>query len=260
MEIIKRDGRREAFDINKIANAIRKSLESTGGDYSHDLPISLAEEVSRRLGGNGSWAVEEIQDIVEEVLMASGEFQAAKSFILFRNARTQRRKERARILEHFSDKSLEPVLAGIQHDFPEDGYSLSILADKLISFSKPGMSEEEEAEAIIRAAVELTGPQAPRWEFIASRFLLFSFRRSLSRRLAEKGIGSFYEKLCYLTDEGLYGAYIKEGYSKAEIEEAAGYIDEERDKLFTYSDVPWYRASSRSPREGKAHGDGKGVL
>ena len=235
MEIIKRDGRREAFDINKIANAIRKSLESTGGDYSHDLPISLAEEVSRRLGGNGSWAVEEIQDIVEEVLMASGEFQAAKSFILFRNARTQRRKERARILEHFSDKSLEPVLAGIQHDFPEDGYSLSILADKLISFSKPGMSEEEETEAIIRAAVELTGPQAPRWEFIASRFLLFSFRRSLSRRLAEKGIGSFYEKLCYLTDEGLYGAYIKEGYSKAEIEEAAGYIDEERDKLFTYS-------------------------
>jgi ribonucleoside-diphosphate reductase alpha chain len=49
------------------------------------------------------------------------------------------------------------------------------------------------------------------------------------------GVLSFYEKLRYLTDEGLYGSYILASYSPEEIEEAAGFICPERDKLFNYS-------------------------
>ena len=139
MYITKREGREESFDISKIENAIRKSLLSTGRDFPESLPSSLAETVASSLSSDKTWSVEEIQDAAEKTLMAAGEFEAAKNYILFRSKRTELRKERQKILEHFPDSSLDTVLSEIQKDFPDEKYSLSILADKYLSFSKSGM-------------------------------------------------------------------------------------------------------------------------
>ena len=128
MYITKRDGREESFDISKIENAIRKSLLSTGRDFPESLPSSLAETVASSLSSDKTWSVEEIQDAAEKTLMAAGEFEAAKNYILFRSKRTELRKERQKILEHFPDSSLDTVLSEIQKDFPDEKYSLSILA------------------------------------------------------------------------------------------------------------------------------------
>ncbi len=235
MQITKRDGRYEPFDIHKIENAIRASLVSTGKAFPDSLPLTLAESVAAKLSPEREWSVEEIQDAAEKTLMAAGEFDAAKNYILFRNRRTELRKERNRILDSFSDKSIENVLVSIQRDFPDDKYSLSILADKFLSFSKNGMGDEDEENALVRASVELTGPQSPSWEFIAARFMLHSFHRKLDARMNARNIISFYDKLRLLTDEGLYGRYILEGYSRKEIDEAYSFIDDSRDRIFTYS-------------------------
>ena len=80
--------------------------------------------------------------------------------------------------------------------------------------------------------MELTTQEAPDWEFIAARLLNF---RLAEKRAAVSGKQSFYEKLVYLTEEGLYGSYILESYSREEIDEAAGFICPERDKLLNYS-------------------------
>ena len=235
MEITKRDGRSEAFDISKIENAIRKALASTSSSFPETLPQTLAQSVAATLGPDRKWGVEDIQDIVEKTLMASGEFDAARNYILFRNRRAELRNERGRILAHYSDPAIESVLEEIQNDYPESMYSLSILADKYISFSRSGMGEDEEAQALVRAAVELTSAEAPKWQFIAARFLLFSFQSKLSLALRNRGIRSFSEKVKYLTDEGLYGPYILKAYNSAELDEAASFIVNERNKLFTYS-------------------------
>ena len=87
MYITKRDGREESFDISKIENAIRKSLLSTGRDFPESLPSSLAETVASSLSSDKTWSVEEIQDAAEKTLMAAGEFEAAKNYILFRSKR-----------------------------------------------------------------------------------------------------------------------------------------------------------------------------
>ena len=235
MQITKRDGRVEPFDIRKIENAIKASLVSTGKDFPETLPAVLAESVAASLSPDRTWSVEEIQDAAEKTLMAAGEFDAAKNYILFRSRRTELRKERKRILDAFDDKSIEDVLISIQNDFPDEQYSLSILADKFLSFSKNGMGENEEESALVRAAVELTGPQSPSWEFIAARFLLHSFRRALNERMKARNIVTFSDKLSYLVSENLYGSYITEGYTKAELDEAYSFIDDSRDNLFTYS-------------------------
>ncbi len=235
MFIRKRDGREETFNILKIENAIAKALISTGKDFSPLLPAALAETVAAMLSPEKVWNVEEIQDAVEKTLMSAGEFDAAKNFILFRNKRTILRGERKALLSGLPDKSIESVLTGIQKDFPDERYSLSILNDRFIAFSKSGMSDSEAEDALSRASIELAGPQSPSWEFIAARFLLFSFHKKLSRKMAALSIYSFYGKISYLASEGLYGAYILESYSKNEIDEAESYIDTSRDKLFTYS-------------------------
>ena len=130
---------------------------------------------------------------------------------------------------------LRTVLEGICSDFTDEAYSLELLEEKFRSFARPGMEEPELWAALVKAAVELTSAQSPKWELIAARLLGASFRRELSGRLKVLGITDFYSKLCYLTEEKLYGKYILEHYTKEEIQEAETFLCPERNHLFTYS-------------------------
>lgn len=235
MEIIKRDGRKESFDSIKISNAIRKALISVGEKDADSLSINLTRIVEERLTDKSEWNVELIQDTVEETLMAQGQFAAAKSFILFRQRRTILRGEREQLALSFSYEGFSKVLDDIQKDYDDPKYSLRILSDKFSSFLKEGMSALEKENALTKASVELTTADAPRWDFIAGRFLSFFFERRINESMKRRNIFSFSEKLNYLVSEGLYLKDITDNYTKEEIEEAYTYIDGERNKLFTYS-------------------------
>ena len=235
MEIIKRDGRKESFDSIKISNAIRKALISVGEKDANSLSINLTRIVEERLTDKSEWNVELIQDTVEETLMAQGQFAAAKSFILFRQRRTILRGEREQLALSFSYEGFSKVLDDIQKDYDDPKYSLRILSDKFSSFLKEGMSALEKENALTKASVELTTADAPRWDFIAGRFLSFFFERRINESMKRRNIFSFSEKLNYLVSEGLYLKDITDNYTKEEIEEAYTYIDGERNKLFTYS-------------------------
>lgn len=235
MEIIKRDGRKESFDSIKISNAIRKALISVGEKDADSLSINLTRIVEERLTDKSEWNVELIQDTVEETLMAQGQFAAAKSFILFRQRRTILRGEREQLALSFSYEGFSKVLDDIQKDYDDPKYSLRILSDKFSSFLKEGMSTLEKENALTKASVELTTADAPRWDFIAGRFLSFFFERRINESMKRRNIFSFSDKLNYLVSEGLYLKDITDNYTKEEIEEAYTYIDGERNKLFTYS-------------------------
>ena len=176
--------------------------------------------------------VERIQDEVERCLMEHGFYAEAKNYILYRWQRTERRKALNDIVSGTGKPLMAETLKEIQEDFTGKEYSLAVLAKKFADICKPGMTPDERLSALIKAAVELTTQEAPDWEFIAARLLNF---RLAEKRAAVSGKQSFYEKLVYLTEEGLYGSYILESYSREEIDEAAGFICPERDKLLNYS-------------------------
>ena len=187
------------------------------------------------LSDTGNRHVERIQDEVERSLMEHGFYAEAKNYILYRWQRTERRKALNHIVNETGDETITDTLKGIGQDFPRNEYSLTLLAEKFSSFYKPEMTPNERLTALIKAAVELTTQEAPDWEFIAARLLNFQLGKKLTEQAEFAGVLSFYEKLRYLTDEGLYGSYILASYSPEEIEEAAGFICPERDKLFNYS-------------------------
>ena len=234
MQIQKRSGQAEAFDGGKILAAMEKSFASVGQAPSVEQLAGLLDAVTRRLSGE-LVTVEQIQDEVERALMEQGHFEAAKSYILYRSRHAELRAARQSIAAQVNAPGLEDCLVGIQKDFDQLVYPLTALAARFAGFAKPEMDAAELLAALTKAAVELTCPDAPKWEFIAARLLNLSFTLRLESELSRRGIHTLYDKLRYLTDEGLYGSYILEHYSRAEISEAEAFLCPERDKLFTYS-------------------------
>lgn len=237
MEIIKRDGRRERYCSQKISAAIAKAFLSTGEPAEENILANVTGTVEKKLGAlGGLLQVETIQDLVEETLMELGYYRQSKSYILYRSERTRLRKTRERIAAQFAHiEELPCCLSEIQKNFSEEVYSLDKLEEKFISFLSAELGQDEKLRLLIRAAVELTTQEAPRWEFIAARLLFLQFEAGLRPRLKQLGVESFYEKLQCLTADKLYGAYILEQYSQEEIMQAAAFLHMERNCLFTYS-------------------------
>ena len=233
MLITKRNGTEESYNREKIAVAIKKSFASTGRDAVEETIREMVGKVETFvLADANNRNVERIQDEVERCLMEHGFYAEAKNYILYRWQRTERRKALNDIVTGTGKPLMAEMLKEIQENFAGKEYSLTVLAKKFADICKPGMTPDERLSALIKAAVELTTQEAPDWEFIAARLLNF---RLAEKRAAVSGKQSFYEKLVYLTEEGLYGSYILESYSREEIDEAAGFICPERDKLLNYS-------------------------
>ena len=236
MKIRKRNGELVEFIPRKIKSAVEKAFVGQGKKIDEEELSKLLTTLLSRLPNDEDLTVELVQDEAERVLMEYGWYDVAKAYILYREKRSILRQARASIIETVSgDDKLDELLRIVQSDFNDESYSLSALQAKFDSFYKPSMNEEECYAALVKAAVELTTPEAPNWEFIASRLLNYSFQNNLTNVMNKYGITCLYEKIRYMCDKGLYGDYILTHYSRIEIDEAEGFIVKDRDKLFTYS-------------------------
>lgn len=236
MKIRKRNGELVEFIPRKIKSALEKAFVGQGKKIDEEELSKLLTTLLSRLPNDEDLTVELVQDEAERVLMEYGWYDVAKAYILYREKRSILRQARASIIETVSgDDKLDELLRIVQSDFNDESYSLSALQAKFDSFYKPSMNEEECYAALVKAAVELTTPEAPNWELIASRLLNYSFQNNLTNVMNKYGITCLYEKIRYMCDKGLYGDYILTHYSRIEIDEAEGFIVKDRDKLFTYS-------------------------
>ena len=86
--IIKRDGRKVAFDPSKITRAITKAFEATNevSDIAKEAErlTPIAVDLFAKIINGNTPTVETMQDVVEQVLMAAGHYQTAKAYILYR--------------------------------------------------------------------------------------------------------------------------------------------------------------------------------
>ena len=97
MYVIKRDGTRVLFDINKIVNAINKAMIHVDGSL---YETETAEEIASIIASEGKdMTVEHIQDRVEEELMKSSRPDVAKAYILYRDQRTRERDRRSKLIK-----------------------------------------------------------------------------------------------------------------------------------------------------------------
>lgn len=86
--VIKRNGEYKPYESFKITDAIQKGFESIN-KKPDDL---LIKSVLWRLNDKEVWAVEDIQDIIEQELYGCGYFDVMRSFMLYRHTRKLQRE------------------------------------------------------------------------------------------------------------------------------------------------------------------------
>lgn len=94
LRIKKRDGREEAFDLKKIVQATKTAGEATGefgAEEARKLTVRVMSIV-QSLHDTMDLSVETIQDIVEEVLLASPYRKTAKAYIIYRDQHARMRE------------------------------------------------------------------------------------------------------------------------------------------------------------------------
>ena len=121
--IVKRDGRVVSFEIKKIELAIKLCFEDLGRESATGI-----SELARRVVNIISVkydkpTVEQVQDTVELVLQAAGEFAAAKNYILYR-------------AEHAKMRESRPIPAAVSAAFAESDRYLENPVQKFQFFDK----------------------------------------------------------------------------------------------------------------------------
>lgn len=155
-KIIKRDGSQVKFDQAKIVRAINKSVAETG---------EFEQKESKRLAGivvtliektNGKHvpSVEEVQDVVEQVLMAGGYYQTAKAYILYRSKRAELR-------------AAEQVI-GVEDDLGLSLNQLRVIERRYLLHDEDGKAVETPKEWLTRVAKTLAAvekkKEQTKWE------------------------------------------------------------------------------------------------
>ena len=94
MKIIKRNGSEADFDLNKIVVAVSKANAACRKEeLTQSQIVEIAEYVEFKMSkANRALSVEEIQDIVENQIMAQGAFEVARLYVKYRYNRSLIRK------------------------------------------------------------------------------------------------------------------------------------------------------------------------
>ena len=108
MYIIKRDGRKEKFNKQKIMNAAKKAFIAVDGTLT-----KAGVKKIRRIGSEIEkvatktqypLSVEQIQDMVEELLMETDRKDVAKAYIVYRSERSAERSRKTNLMKSVEEK------------------------------------------------------------------------------------------------------------------------------------------------------------
>lgn len=98
MQILKRDGRVVNFNRQKIVDAIHAAFDNTDNElfdeYAETKANNIADYIEQKIKEDSSkkYSVEDIQDLVENGLMSCKKKNVAKEYILYRQKRSEARK------------------------------------------------------------------------------------------------------------------------------------------------------------------------
>jgi ribonucleoside-diphosphate reductase alpha chain len=183
--ITKRDGSVATFEISRIRIAIEKAFRAesrlaTDAALPADLLLiiaALTSAVSDWCTSQSSLHVEQIQDKVEQVLMAAGEYAVARRYVLYREDHARRRvpppisvRNTDGTYREFDYTALANLLAQACTGLCAEA-SPKLIHDYVIPGLYDGISDDEILQSCIMAARSLVELE-PDYRFATARLLL----------------------------------------------------------------------------------------
>lgn len=149
--VIKRDGRENSFNSEKIYVAVMKAFnerEKKDGkaiSEKEDIAKQIAKEISE--SSKDKMTVEEIQDIVETKLMKSSRPEVAKDYILYRDKRTVVRDRKNKLVQKVMIRAKSQINEHSNANVDEESFSgrekeASADIGKTIALEYEGLSKE----------------------------------------------------------------------------------------------------------------------
>lgn len=107
-EIVKRDGRIEVFNKQKVVNAVKKAFVAVDGTLTK-AGVKKARRIGKEietivLKREEALGVEQIQDLVEDFLMATDRKDVARAYMLYRNDRNKERNRKTNLMQNVAEK------------------------------------------------------------------------------------------------------------------------------------------------------------
>ncbi len=100
-DVIQRDGARAAFDAHRIRSAIARAGSATG-EFGEDEALLLTAQATKvlihRFRGEAP-AIEQIQDVVEQTLIAANHLQTARAYMAYRQRHATLRADRQTLVD-----------------------------------------------------------------------------------------------------------------------------------------------------------------
>ncbi len=243
--VVKRNQKPVAFDAEKIRIAVTKAFHdvdvlgvaaaqsSMVHDKTKKITLSVVEAIIN--SGENIISIEEIQDVVETTLMECGESAVAKSYILYRNNRSN-----ARMPGETANDAMSPYLQQAKmycEGFNADPAALSSALDKSVY---SGISDEDLQDLWVIEAKALIEKQ-PDFSFVAARITLDKATNEAYLALAldkpedETLIYTAYFDTYIRT--GIKAELLDEKLADFDLEALSHVIDPSRDSQFTYLSV-----------------------
>ncbi len=107
--VLKRDGSVMPFDAYKIRNAIARAAEATGDEMTGEATDQVTRSVLRTLPPDTLPTVEQVQDRVEQSLIAHGFGETAKAYILYRANRARIREQKDALMQLYKEITFTEV-------------------------------------------------------------------------------------------------------------------------------------------------------
>ncbi len=202
LRVIKRNGTVVPFEDSKVSVAITKAFLAVEGGTAaastriHETVQKLTDQVvatfKRRMPSGGTIHIEDIQDQVELALMRAGEHKIARDYVIYREQRAQKRREKAALSPEtqavartinvvHADGSRRPldiervrtVVAEACTDLED--VSEAAIIDEALRNLYDGVTVEELSTSLVITARTLI-EQDPNYSFVAARLLLDNLR------------------------------------------------------------------------------------
>ena len=261
-KIIRRNGAVVGFEPSKISIALTKAFIAVNGGQGaasarvREMVSKLTEMVvgalMRRQPSGGTFHIEDIQDQVELALMRSGEHEVARSYVLYREQRTQERaKQRAAHAEavaahptiNVTDQGkvrpldLAKVAALVQESCEGLGRNVDpdVIMQATLKDLYEGVPVDEVRKSLIlsaRAMIE----KDPAYSYVTARLLLHSLRlETVGEELTQADMKTRYaEVFPLLIKKGIDAELLDERIGNYDLKSLGMALDSKRDFKFGY--------------------------
>ena len=252
----KRSGQPVAFDPDRIASALAKAFRA---ELAVETPTPLPPEAAARVAevattvalacraraaGGAQLTVEAIQDEVERQLMLAGEHKVARRYVLYRERRAQRRRDRTLHMVRTADQAEVPIDAHALADRIaeacagiNEGTRPDPVVEQTLSSLFNRMPEAEVTQAAILAA-RTRVEHEPGYSYAAARLLLgVLYQEAAGYPVALASAGELYRDylpryLKLAVEEELLDPRMDDG--RFDVARLAAALRPERDLAFQY--------------------------